>query len=273
MARLAPSDPLLLAGESASWQGSPRESWRQWLTAPATSRSEIAGSSCMPLPWAETGETQQGEGARFQRVRLSVPAGESVVVSQLIQGAERVLARVIELDVGEGASFTGELLSLCLAHRDAWQVRLAKGARVNLSHSGNCAQALECHAVVSLDAGSEFSLRFHPALSHKGASASHSAEIALARGAQGARARQEAKALMLCEGSRAWLRPWLRIAHDEVQARHGISVGGPAPSALHYLRARGYSQQGALQALGAAHARSVLSAPELLAALDAWEAP
>ncbi len=78
------------------------------------------------------------------------------------------------------------------------------------------------------------------------------ARVLVRRQAPGCLAEQRLDGLLLERGARVYCRPELTIEIDEVEARHGATVGALDESALHYLRSRGIGRSEAEALLRAA---------------------
>ncbi|MFO1407295.1 MAG: Fe-S cluster assembly protein SufD [Steroidobacteraceae bacterium] len=78
-------------------------------------------------------------------------------------------------------------------------------------------------------------------------------------GAQGTRARQASRNLLLSAGAEIDTRPELEIYADDVQCSHGATTGQLDPAALFYLRSRGLDASSARAALTRAFAAPVLA--------------
>ncbi len=79
----------------------------------------------------------------------------------------------------------------------------------------------------------------------------HGARLEIEKGASGAQIEQQMKVLNL--GAKVWAAPWLKIGCDQVQARHGVAIGGQNPQAVAYLRSRGIDEKQSQSLLAQAH--------------------
>lgn len=70
-----------------------------------------------------------------------------------------------------------------------------------------------------------------------------SSMVRIEKSAQYADAKLGAKALLLSDNSRAFIKPDLEILQNEVQASHGSSIGRISAQDLFYLRSRGLSEK------------------------------
>ena len=77
-------------------------------------------------------------------------------------------------------------------------------------------------------------------------------------GAQKTDAQQQSKSIVLSDGARVNMKPWLEIYADDVRCTHGTTVGQLDAEALYYLRSRGLDAAAARAILLQGFARDVL---------------
>ena len=88
-------------------------------------------------------------------------------------------------------------------------------------------------------------------------------KVVVDAGAQKSVSRQTSRNLLLGAGAEIDTKPELEIHADDVQCHHGATTGQLDPAALFYLRARGFDERAARNALTRAFAGPVLSRIEL----------
>jgi Fe-S cluster assembly protein SufD len=170
-----------------------------------------------------------GENARFDS--LDVERGGGLARQQLFVSF-----------AGEGArvALSGVALAGALRHLDT---------TMEIAHTAeSCTTAARFHTVIDGEARSVFQGR-----------------ITVAPGAQHTDARMMSRALLLCEGCEADLKPELEIYADDVQCAHGATASALDEEQVFYLQARGLPKPEAEIMLMEAFIAEVLeTAPEAL---------
>jgi Fe-S cluster assembly protein SufD len=257
--------------------------------APSAALITLAGRIATPvlLRWLDAGPEIAGG-----HVALRVEAEAEAVLVETHEGGGA--ARLVEVELGEGARFTHIILveegaddvaakavDVDLAPNAVYrQTTLSFGAKLSRleTHIRHAGQGAEAHlgAVYLLAEGRQAD--FTSVVTHegpggvtsqlvKGAAIAHAqgvfqGKFKVERAAQQTDARMTHRALMLDERAEIDAKPELEIYADDVQCAHGNALGALDETALFYLRQRGIPES---------RARALLIESFLAEPLDAVE--
>lgn len=203
-----------------------------------------------------------GTGSALRHTRLQQLAADAVLISHTsVQQAGDSRYEHTGLDLGGG-----------LVRHDFHTMLAGAGAECSL-HAG-CLTSGRGHVdnhmdVEHLGPGCRSTQVFRGVLGDR-SRAVFNGRVLVAKGADGAEARQSSAGLLLSPHAEIDAKPELEIHTDEVVASHGATVGQLDEDALFYLRSRGLDQAAARNILTMAFCRSVidhLPSAELRAAL------
>ncbi len=137
----------------------------------------------------------------------------------------------------------------------------APGAEFQFASLADVGEGLQWHDLTRVDhlSGNTTSVQTVRAIAEGKSAASYDGLVKIARGADGADAKQRHQSLLLSAKARVDSRPQLDIAADDVKAAHGSSIGNLAEDELFYLRSRGLSHQLARGLLVGGFAREITS--------------
>jgi Fe-S cluster assembly protein SufD len=204
--------------------------------------------------------------AAVRHLKLQDEAPDSVHLSSL---AVRVGAngRFDSLGIERGGALARQQLFVSFA---------GEGARAALSGVALAGGLRHLDTTLQIDHTAESCIstaRFHTVLDGQARSV-FQGRITVAAGAQHSDARMIARALMMCEGCEADLKPELEIYADDVQCAHGATAGALDEEQVFYLQARGLPRAEAEIMLLEAFIADVLDAapPVARAAADALAA-
>jgi Fe-S cluster assembly protein SufD len=224
----------------------------------------------------------------FGRDRVfKLPARQTHIVAEEIDGGLTFDPRFIDIEVGEGATLTRVVSQtgggVCLSSA---RVRVAKGgvfrqfvfaegaklARIETHVTAEEGARIELNGLYLAHGGRHADLtstihhrgrgaqtrQLIKGAAFKGSRGVFQGKIVVDREAQQTDARQHHRGLLLEEGAEIFAKPELMIFADDVQCAHGNTAGGLDESALFYMRSRG---------IPAAQARAMLIEAFLLEAV------
>ncbi len=144
--------------------------------------------------------------------------------------------------------------------RSAARVALrAPGGEFQFASLVDVGEGMQWHDLTRVDhlAGNTTSIQTVRSIAEGKSLSSYDGLVRIARGADGADAKQRHQSLLLSAKARVDSRPQLDIAADEVKAAHGSSIGNLAEDELFYLRSRGLSHELARGLLVGGFAREI----------------
>ena len=280
-----------------------QEAWR-WSDL----RAAVGADLPLPAPDASTDEAFRDRAVfaptddviaelaiafgRERRVR--VPAGESMLLLEELDGPDVLDLRYSVIEVAAGASLTrivsqsggGVRLSSANVRVESGgrfrQLVIAQGARLTrletrVSLEGEGAEvslhgAYLCDAgrhadltsIVTHKAANSRTVQLVKGVARRGGRGVFQGKIVVERAAQKTDARQHHQGMLLEEGAEIFAKPELMIHADDVACAHGNTAGGLDEKALFYMRSRGVPET---------EARALLTEAFLLEALPDWAPP
>jgi len=199
---------------------------------------------------------------------FKLPAGETNLVVEELEGDATFDPRFLNIEVGEGASLTRVVTQtsagVCLS---SVRVRVAKGGTFRQFVFAEGAKLARIETHVTAEEGAKIELNglylahdgrhvdLTSTIHHRGRGAEtrqlvkgaafkgsrgvFQGKIVVDQEAQQTDARQHHRGLLLEEGAEIFAKPELMIFADDVQCAHGNTAGGLDESALFYMRSRG----------------------------------
>lgn len=148
--------------------------------------------------------------------------------------------KVFRVKIPEGQKLNIKMQELKVESLQLWDIHLEGNAFANINRSSMNESLDIFHIRVRLDKNAICKINLN-AVSKEGCVFSHCVDLKINKEATNASIDQKVKVLHL--GGAVFVRPWLKIQHDEVKANHGIAIGGLDEHVLMYLASRGLTKE------------------------------